>query len=130
MKIYCSTSRFADSQDELDFYINKICNKDLWLAVYQDDSYYKWIRAYSNGGQITFSSIYNSAWLPESYFYNIDTPGGLATNLTAQTIGLSYCEVVHPVQILSTEELIPYICGEDDSRYRFSEYFYREDEDQ
>ena len=123
MKIYCKTSRFADPQGELYYYIRKICNKDLWLAVKQEDTYYKWIRAYSNGSEITFSSIYNSAWYPEKYLYGeVDAFGDkMPTDLTATAIALDYCEVVHPVQMYSTEELAPYICSED-NRYRFSEY--------
>ncbi len=122
MKIYCKTSRFADPQEELDYYIRKICNRDLWLAVKQDDMYYKWIRAYSNGGEITFSSINNSAWYPEKYFYGEAAFGDkMPTDLTAKDIELFDCEVVHPVQVYSTEELVPYICS-DDNAYRFSAY--------
>lgn len=123
MKIYCKTSRFADPQEELDYYIRKICNRDLWLAVKQEDTYYKWIRAYSNGDKITFSSVYNSAWYPEKYFYGEEVFGDkMPTDYTAEDINLSECEVVHPVQTYSTEELVPYICGEDEDRYRFSDY--------
>ena len=126
MKIYGSTRQFNSPREELDYYINKICNQDVWLAVRQEDIYNKWIKAYTKGDEILFSCVYNSAWFPKSYFYEDDDKvyeifGKLPKNLTSFDIHLFDCEVIHPIQTLNTNELSDYISSQD-NRYTFRDY--------
>ena len=121
MKIYTSRKVPDEEYSELEYYIDKICNKDMWLALKAEDYYYKWIRAYKNGDTITYSAVNNGAYYPRYYFYEGNEFGDrLRTDLTEREIGLIDCELVHPITILSTEELAEFISSEDD-RYNFSD---------
>lgn len=115
MKKYIRTSTETEYIDpEVLHILKRICDKDVWVALLREGLYTVWVRSYSNGEGMLYNSVHNSAWYPEDYFR--DTK--LNDRLDAREIQLSDCELRKPVETLSTEELIPYICSEDD-RYRF-----------
>lgn len=123
MKIYCSKIPDVPNIDpELMRAIRQICNRDAWLAVREDDLYNKWIKAVSVNGELKFDSIYNTAWYPKQEVI-LRGQDADSCDLTAKDIHLDICELIKPVEVLSSEELAMYISSEN-NRFRFDPEVY------
>lgn len=112
MKIYCARQEPNEEYSELEFYLDKIVNKDLWLALREDDLYNIWIKASNKSGKWLYIVIYNTAYYPKDVFMQSKA----FTEPYYDFKDLWLCEVLHPVTILTSEELADWLSTDDDHR--------------
>ena len=117
MKIYAARKQINEEYSELEFYLEKISNQDLWLAIRQEDWYNVWVRTSTKSGVMLFDKLYNSAYYSVQSF--LSERALREPDLTYEQAHVYDWELIQPITILTSEELAPYIASEND-RYMFN----------